>query len=139
MVPRPRASGGSADAPSRTCANKRESLGAKDSLPHSTGGNVAATRVLPIAKASTPLASPPVGQAAGRDKRRRKARKSLKRAPLERCIWKDILLGSFVLSLRDVSRALLALWVAPLGDIGPSSTVVIEKSDENHADRQQPH
>ena len=77
VVPRPRASGGSVDAPSRTRAHKRESLGAKDSLPHSTGGNVAATRVLPIAKASTPLASPPVSQAAGRDKRRRKARKSL--------------------------------------------------------------
>ena len=82
---------------------------------------------------------PPVGQAASRDKRRCKACRSLKHASLERCIWKDILLGSFVLSLPGVSRALRALWVAPLGDIGPSSTVVIEKSDKNHAERQQPH
>ena len=56
----PRASGGSADATSRTCGNKCKSLGAEDGLPNSTGGNVAATRVLLIAKASTQPASSPL-------------------------------------------------------------------------------
>ena len=45
VLPRPRASGGSADAPSRTGASKRKSLGAEDVLRDSIGGNVAATRV----------------------------------------------------------------------------------------------
>ena len=56
--------GGSADARWRNCATKRKSLAA-EGLPDSTG-NVAATRVLPIAKASTwPASSPAVPPAGG--------------------------------------------------------------------------
>ena len=99
---RARASGGSADAPSRTCANKRKSLRAEDNFPDSIGDNVAATRALPFAKASTQPASSLVvspaggGQADSCVKRCRQARRSLMRASLdprlrlERSFWKDI-------------------------------------------------
>ena len=75
-LPCPRFSGGSADAPSRSCANKRKSLGA-EGLPDSIGGNVAATLVLPVAKAffqpaSSPVVPPSVKRPS-REKRRRKS------------------------------------------------------------------
>ena len=94
VLPRPCASGGSADAPAHL--RKRGSRGVEDGLFDSTGGNVTTTRVLPIEKASTPLASSLVvlpvggGQVACRGKRRRKARMSLMRASLERSNWKDV-------------------------------------------------
>ena len=101
-----------APAVARAPAPTSASLGAADdSHPSSTGGNVAATRVLPIAKASTPPASSDVfplvsGGRAARDKRRRRtARTRRKRASQERFIWKDISSGSSLLSPRDVSRA----------------------------------
>ena len=89
---RPHASRDSIGSSARTCANELNSLVATRSgderggLLYTIGGDFLATHVIPTVKASTPLASslgvPPAGggQAASREKQRRKARSTLERA-----------------------------------------------------------